>query len=182
MEMIETSRLTIRNFRPEDWRDLHEMIVQYQASEVAQYDHKWPTSEDEVKGVAEWFAGGDTYLGVCLQETGKLIGLFALNPKEEQNSRTFGFGYVFHPGYRGKGYATEAGRAVLDYAFRLLAADGLSTGTAEANEPSCRLLGRLGFRESGRGTGSFREREDGEPIEFATLSFALSRDEWLGKV
>ena len=92
METIETSRLAIRNFCADDWRDLHEMIVQYQASEVAQYDHKWPTSEDEIKGVAEWFAGGDRYLGVCLRETGKLIGLFALNPTDEPGSRAFGFG------------------------------------------------------------------------------------------
>ena len=179
METIETSRLAIRNFYAGDWCDLHEMIVQYQASEVAQYDHKWPTSEDEIKGVVEWLSGGDSYLAVCVRETGKLIGLFALNPKEEPDSRTFGFGYVFHPGYRGRGYATEAGRAVLDYAFHALGAEGLSTGTAKANEPSRRLLGRLGFRETGQGTGSFRETADGAPVIFATLSFALSRADWL---
>jgi RimJ/RimL family protein N-acetyltransferase len=181
MEAIGTKRLTIRSFCVGDWRDLHEMVVQYQASEVAKYDHKWPTAEDEIKGVAEWFASGDRFLAVCLNETGELIGFVALNPKEDQDARMFGLGYVFHPAYRGKGYATEAGQAVLDHAFGELGAESISTGTAEANGPSCRLLRRLGFQETGRGTGSFWKTEDGERIEFATLSFRLSREGWLGE-
>jgi RimJ/RimL family protein N-acetyltransferase len=85
METIQTDRLTLRNFRPEDWRDLHEMIAQYQASEYAQYD-KWPTSEEEIRGVARWFSEGDSYLAVCLRTTGKLIGLVALNQEEREDA------------------------------------------------------------------------------------------------
>jgi [ribosomal protein S5]-alanine N-acetyltransferase len=53
------------------------------------------------------------------------------------------------------------------------------SGTAAANQPSCRLLLRLGMRVTGHGTGSFRKTADGEPIEFEGLSFAISRGEWL---
>ena len=55
----------------------------------------------------------------------------------------------------------------------------MTTGTAAANERSCRLLRRLGMREIGQSTGSFWKMPDGEPIEFLGLSFAVSRDEWL---
>jgi hypothetical protein len=36
------------------------------------------------------------------------------------------------------------------------------SGTAAANQPSCRLLLRLGMRVTGHGTGSFRKTADGE--------------------
>jgi ribosomal-protein-alanine N-acetyltransferase len=179
MTAIETDRLAIRNFDVGDWEDLHRMIVQYQASEVAKYDHQWPTSAEEIRGVAEWFASGDSYLAVCLKGTGEFIGFISLNRREEEDLE-FGLGYVFNPDYWGQGYATEGCGAVMDYAFGQLGADRVTTGTAAANERSCRLLRRLSMRETGQSTGSFWKTPDGEPIEFLALSFALSRDEWLG--
>jgi RimJ/RimL family protein N-acetyltransferase len=176
---IETDRLVIRNFRAGDWPDLQEMILRYQASDMAQYDHEWPTSADEIKGVAEWFASGDSYLAVCLRTTGKLIGLISLNPQEQQAAPVFGLGYVFHEDHFGQGYATEGCRAVIDYAFGPLAADSVTSGTAAANHRSCRLLRRLGLRQTGRGTSSFQKTQDGDPIAFASLTFAITRDEWL---
>jgi RimJ/RimL family protein N-acetyltransferase len=179
MEAIETSRLIIRNFHAEDWQDLLEIAIQYEASAYAQYDHQWPTSEDKVRGATAWFAEGDRFLAVCLKTTHKLIGLISLSQKEEEEGSVFGLGYLFNFDYHGKGYATEGCRAVLAYAFGHLAADGVKTGTAEANHPSCRLLKRLGLQETGRSTASFRKTPDGRPIEFVALSFAISRDEWL---
>jgi RimJ/RimL family protein N-acetyltransferase len=70
-------------------------------------------------------------------------------------------GYVFHPGYHGHGYATEACRAAIDHVFDQLAADGILTGTHSANEPSVRLLKRLRLKGIGRG------------------EFAIWREEWL---
>ena len=160
MQTIQTDRLVIRNFRPEDWRDLHAMIVQYQASAYAQYDHKWPTSEEEIQGIARWFSEGDSYLAVCLPATGKLIGFVALNKEEREEGLAFNLGYVFDAGYHGQGYATEACRAAIEHAFERLDAATMVSGTASANLPSCRLLARLGFRETGGGM------------------YALPRDQW----
>jgi len=174
---IETDRLVIRNFEVNDWEDLHQMIVQYQASEVAKYDHPWPTSAEEIKGVAEWFASGDRFLAVCLKHTGEFIGFISLNPHEEDPE--FGLGYVFNSDYWGQGYATEGCRAVMDYIFGQLGADRIATGTGAANERSCRLLRRLGMRKIDQSMGSFWKTPDGDPIEFLALSFAITRDEWL---
>ena len=180
MTAMETERLIVRRFEADDWPDLHEMVLQYQASEVARYDHRWPTAADEIKGVVEWFAGGDDYLAVCLKTTGKVIGFVSLNPDKEKD-HTFGLGYVFNADYHGQGYAAEACRAMLDRAFGSLGAERVATGTAAANGPSCRLLERLGFREMGRHRASLQKTEDGRPIEFEAVSFALSRDEWLAQ-
>lgn len=178
MESIRTERLEIRNFKTDDWETLHEMIVQYESSEVAVYDQKWPTSLDEIKGVAEWFASGDSYLAVYLKDTGRFIGFICLNPEEKQGNREFNIGYVFNFDYHGKGYATEGCRAMLDRAFGSLLADRVVTGTAATNHASCRLLERLGFKKTGESTGSFRNTPDGKPIEFLGYAYAISKDEW----
>lgn len=176
---IETERLLIRNFVSSDWRDLQEMIIQKEASEYAVYDHQWPTSEGEIRGIVDWFASGDSFLAVCLKDGAKLIGFIALNRAGEGSSE-FDLGYCLNSDYHGQGYATEGCLAVLDHAFRELGADRVTSGTAEANVPSCRLLARLGMKKVGEGKGSFRKTSEGEPIEFRGYLFALSRDEWLG--
>jgi RimJ/RimL family protein N-acetyltransferase len=181
MISLQTDRLIIRNFRPDDWQDLLEMVTQNQVSEFAQYDHPWPTEAVEVKGVAEWFASGDTFLAVTLKSTGKLIGYISMSRQEEQKGRVFGLGYVFNFRYHGQGYATEGCQAVIDSVFVELEADQVSTGTAAANLPSRDLLKWLGLKEVGRSRGSFWKMEDGTPIEFEAISYSLTRDEWLSK-
>ena len=161
MITLETDRLTIRNFSPDDWRDLQELAIEYRASKWAQYEDPWPTSEEEVKGMATWFASSDGNLAACIKSTGKLIGLVAISRREEQEGRVHNLGYVFHPGYHGRGYATEACRAAMGYLFGPLTADTILTGTRPANERSVKLLQRLGLTEIRPG------------------EFALSRAEWL---
>jgi len=63
---LETDRLVIRNFKASDWEALHEMITQYQACELADYDQQWPTAPEDIKA-AEWFASGDSYMAVTLK-------------------------------------------------------------------------------------------------------------------
>jgi ribosomal-protein-alanine N-acetyltransferase len=178
MKPIETARLVIRNYRPDDWQALQALSVAYAASEMSQYDEEWPTSTEEVKGMVEWFAGGDDFVGACLKDTGRLIGLVAVQRRTEQEGRVHGLGYVFHPAYHGQGYATEACRAAMRYLFDELEADRVESNTAAINEPSCRLLKRLGFVEHSRHTASFRKAEDGQRIEFEAISFAISREAW----
>jgi RimJ/RimL family protein N-acetyltransferase len=177
MTTLETERLVIRNFRSSDWEALHEMITQYEACEYAAYDQQWPTAPDDIKGVAEWFASGDSFLAVCLKDTGRFIGFVSLNPEQKEGVREYNLGYIFNSDYHGKGYATEACRAALDHAFGTLQADSVITGTAAVNRASCQLLERLGFKKTAESRGSFRKDPDGKPIEFLGYMYALSREE-----
>jgi [ribosomal protein S5]-alanine N-acetyltransferase len=178
MMALETERLIIRNFKISDWEALHEMIMQYEASGLAAFDQPWPTKPEEIRGVAEWFAGGDSYLAVCLKDSGRFIGFVGLSPEQKEDCREFNLGYIFNFDYHGKGYATEACRAVLKRAFEDLQADQVITGTAAANVSSCKLLEKLGFHKTAENTGSLRNDENGKPIEFFGYSYALTRDEW----
>jgi RimJ/RimL family protein N-acetyltransferase len=159
MISLETDRLIIRNFGPDDWQELQELAIRYQASEYAQYDHPWPTSEAEVKGMAEWFTSGDGYLAVCLKSTGALIGLLNIHHRDKLEGRVHGLGYVFHPDYHDQGYATESCRAGINQVFGPWAADKILTGTHPDNKPSVALLKRLGLHEVGEGEWTLSRKE-----------------------
>jgi [ribosomal protein S5]-alanine N-acetyltransferase len=178
MITLETERLILRNFQVNDWQALQVIINQYQTSEFAPYDQQWPTSREEIKGIAEWFASGDCFLAVCLKRTSLLIGFVALNPEAGNGQRDFNIGYIFNSDFHGQGYATEACTAVLSRAFSELQADRVVTGTAAVNLSSCRLLERLGFHKSGEEMASFKTGEDGKPIEFLGYRYTISHEEW----
>ncbi|WP_109507487.1 GNAT family N-acetyltransferase [Nocardioides speluncae] len=80
-------------------------------------------------------------------------------------------GWHLHPDSWGHGYATEAGRAVLEHAW----AGGLSevhAVTHPDNEPSQRICHKLGLRDQG-----VTERWYGVPMRHYLLSY----DEWAGR-
>jgi ribosomal-protein-alanine N-acetyltransferase len=162
----------------DDAGELREMILQYAASPYATYDYAWPTEQEDIKKIAEWFASTDDYLAVCLKENGRLVGLVTKNPGADPETREYSLGYIFNFNYHGKGYATEACQALLDYIFYVLEADQVMSGTAIANAPSCRLLARLGFNITGEHISSFHMTEDGNPIEFPSYSFTLTKQAW----
>src|SRR5512142_3308740 len=95
MLSLETDRLRIRSFSPDDWRQLQEMSVKYQATPEARYEDPWPTSDDGVQSLASFFASGDDYLAVCLKDTGKLIGMVAIERRKGADGRVHNLGYVF---------------------------------------------------------------------------------------
>lgn len=177
MIMLETDRLIVRNFKIGDWEALRCMILQYEASAYAAYDHQWPTSEDEIKKVAEWFASGDSYRAVCLTDTNQFIGFVSLGEGQD-DSQVFDLGYVFDFNYHGKGFATEACQAAIDHVFDERQAQIVVARTAAENVPSCRLLERLGFKKKAESMCSLRAAKDGNPIEFLGYTYEISSDEW----
>jgi ribosomal-protein-alanine N-acetyltransferase len=175
---VETARLEIRNFCASDAPGLRETILAYQASAYAAYDHPWPNSAEEINGVVDWFANGDSFLAVCLKATGQFIGFFALNRGEDPGAQVYDLGYVFNSAYHRQGYASEGCRALLDYAFEQLGAQRITSGTAAVNLPSCKLLARLGFQIVGGGRRSFQQDGERNPIEFEGYQFELARSTW----
>jgi len=60
-----------------------------------------------------------------------------------------------------------------------LKAQKVTAGTAAVNEPSCRLLDRLGFRKVSESTGHLQVAPDGAPIDFLGFNYELTREEWM---
>jgi [ribosomal protein S5]-alanine N-acetyltransferase len=76
---------------------------------------------------------GDAHVGVC--------GLKPYRPEERQ----YEIGFQILPQFWRRGYAYEAARAVVDFAFRTMNADALFAGHHPDNGASRALLERLGF-------------------------------------
>ena len=80
---------------------------------------------------------------VHLAEGGEALGLVTIS--EHKDGEDVELSYLFVPSAWGRGYATEAARAVLDHAAAAMALRRIIAETQEANAPSRRLLERLGM-------------------------------------
>jgi RimJ/RimL family protein N-acetyltransferase len=81
---------------------------------------------------------------VELKNSGARVGLCGLLKRDCHPDVEIGFAFL--PAARGHGYASEAARAVLDFAIRSLKLTRVVALTAPDNEASIRVLGKLGFR------------------------------------
>ncbi len=178
MVHLKSDRLIIRNFLPDDWQALQAIVLDFQSSPYADYDYRWPTSDEELKGICQWFAISDDFLAVCLRadEAAGPVGYVAINGADTPTRRNLG--YCFHSAAQGRGLALEACSAVLAHAFQNWAVETVISGTAQANGPSVQLLKRLGFRQTGEHSGAFSNADDGTPVSFAGLSFELTAEDF----
>ena len=85
---------------------------------------------------------------LTLPDTDVLFGTIGLLP--DDNGDAAELGYWLAPDAWGNGFATEAATAVLRFAFDTLGLSRLTSGHAENNPASGRVLAKLGFRETER--------------------------------
>jgi RimJ/RimL family protein N-acetyltransferase len=69
---------------------------------------------------------------------------FIGRPDEEGNVE---FGYSIVPEYRGKGYATEAARAIIEWAFKQPGVMRVTADCLNDNHASIRVLEKAGMRQ-----------------------------------
>lgn len=79
-----------------------------------------------------------------------------------RNPNAVEVGYTIFEPHRGRGYATEAARALIDWARAEHGIRHFIASVAPANAPSLALVRRLGFVQ----TGSQWDEEDGEELVF----------------
>lgn len=83
-------------------------------------------------------------------------------------------GYWLGVKHWGKGYGTEAVRALIDFAFTELAHETLSAGARVTNPASRRILEKCGFQWTGVGLCRIRALNSSAPID----RFRLDRGLW----
>ena len=155
---VETTRLTLRPFTPDDFDDLYA----YQSRlDVARYLH-WDARDhtqvrealvrqcDETSLSAE---GDWLTFAVVWREAGTMVGEVGLKLVSWEN-RQGEIGFVFNPDYHGRGLATEAAESMLRLGFDTIGWHRI-TGSCDArNRPSARLMERIGMRQEARFTHS----------------------------
>lgn len=171
---METERLIIRRFRPDDWGDLYDYLSQ---EDVVKFEPYEVFTEEAARAEALRRSEHEAFWAVCLKESGKLIGNIYLS---KQDFDTWELGYVFNANYHGNGYATEAAKALVDDVFENKNARRVIAMCSPLNNPSWKLLERLGMRREGHLLQNiyFKTNQDGSPIWLDTYEYGILATEW----
>jgi RimJ/RimL family protein N-acetyltransferase len=175
---VETERLLIRQFSPDDWRDLFEYLSQEDVVTFEPYD---VFTMEASKQEASRRANDNDFWAVCLKGCEKLIGNIYLS---KQDFETWELGYVFNKKYQGNGYATEAAKALLDDVFRKQNAHKVIAMCNPLNVSSWKVLERLRFQREGHLKQNIYFKKDtaGNPIWADTYEYGILANEWLKRM
>lgn len=175
--ILETDRLFLRRFCSDDWRGLYEYLSH---EEVVKFEPYNVLNEEECKQEAIDRSHNDAFWAVCLKENGKLIGNVYFQRQEPEEFMTWEIGYVFNPKYYGKGYATEACKRVMKYAFEQLGAHRIIGRCDPENLSSWRLMERLSMRREGyfKKPAFFKKSADGKPIWHDAYQYSILEEEF----
>jgi RimJ/RimL family protein N-acetyltransferase len=167
MPVLETERLVIRPFIPEDldaadrvlsnaWEVPDEKRVEQRA--IHERWLRWTVANYESLADLRQPPYGDR--AITLKESGELIGSVGLVPAfgpfgrlpefpANQGSPYFfpevGLYWAIDPARQGRGYATEAGRGLIDYAFAHMNLGRIIATTEYTNERSMAVMRKLGM-------------------------------------
>jgi len=177
--VIETDRLILRRVRPGDAALQHRLL---NAPEMMRH-LGGPKSLEEIEirhgRIMESYANhGFGFMMLIEQASGELVGhagmkrvdnALAPNPGDHE------IGWVVRQDRWRRGYAHEAMRGVIGWAFQTLGAPHLVALTSDANVASWKLIEKLGMkrrRDLDFDDPAFR------PEENPTIQYSLTRQEW----
>lgn len=101
--------------------------------------------EDSIRRVMDYQNQAGIALAGFHRGNGDFVVRTALDLTNEQD--VYETGYWVAPKYAGRGMATEATNAAIRYAFGHLGAKAISIGYFDGNEPSRRIVEKLGFQK-----------------------------------
>jgi RimJ/RimL family protein N-acetyltransferase len=177
---LESERLILRCFRDSD---LAPFVAYRNDPEVARYQSWDSFEESEARAFIREMASaqpgvpGDWFqFAVESKEIGELIGDCALQVDGQEPYRAE-IGFTLAREHQGNGFASEAVSCLLDYAFASLELHRIFAIADCRNEPSWRLLERVGMRQEGH----FLENVWFKGEWSDEYLYAVLKDEWLGK-
>jgi RimJ/RimL family protein N-acetyltransferase len=167
--VLKTERLVLRAPRRGDATAIAALANDRRiAANTARIPHPYDTAD------AEQFIGaanrreGETCFIVTLDETP--IGACGIDPRADGPE----LGYWLGAPYWGRGFTTEAVRAVIDHAFGGLEHEALQAGARVSNPASRRVLEKCGFQWTGVQLTRIRAINSAAPVD----RFRLDRGLW----
>ena len=190
MESLQTKRLRIRPFSLADLGAAHQVLdleMEWDGADVSLQQRR-----QILQGyilLAEWNDGSRLFgsRGIFLKGTGQLVGLCGFHPwlwspsqkalfwpalfslAASQDAYTYAsfelsILYGLSIKHRGQGYATEAAKALIAYAFDTLQVKRVFADTTRSNIASVNVMQRLGMRIAHHPTRPNEERPDGPAV------------------
>ncbi|MGC2617460.1 MAG: GNAT family N-acetyltransferase [Acidobacteriaceae bacterium] len=145
MRTLETPRLILRELTPDDAPALHAVLGDAETM-------RWYPRALTLAEVSEWicrqidrYPSGTGLLGLVLQEFGTLIGDCGPVWQSVDGPPELEIGYHVHRDWQNRGLATEAARAVRDYAFANIDCDHVISLIRPGNLPSRRVAEKNGL-------------------------------------
>jgi ribosomal-protein-alanine N-acetyltransferase len=165
LQVIECERLRLRPFTLADAPDVARLAGDALVAETTlNIPHPYPPGAAEAwigAHRAEWERGTALNLALERREDGVLLGAIGLGINADHASAEVGY-WIGVP-YWGSGYATEAARALIAYAFDELGLNRLYAYHVTGNPASGRVMQKAGMRLEGelrqnlRKGGEFRD-------------------------
>ncbi len=167
--VLETERLVLRAPRLEDANVVAALANDRRIAEnTARIPHPYRLAD-----AREWIGGANTQAGersFLIEYEGGVIGACGLELRADLPE----IGYWLGVSYWGKGFATEAVRALIDHAFDELGHEALVAGARITNPASRRLLEKCGFQWTGVALHRIRSIRSSAPMD----RFRLERRIW----
>ena len=175
---IETERLLLRPYAESDLDALYDIQSR---PDVARFLYWEPRSRDDVAAAisnlqefTEIDGEGDgLVLAIQPRDGDRIVGDISLMYRSEAH-RQGEIGFVLHPDHQGRGYASEAARAMLRVGFEQLDLHRVIGRCEARNDASARLMERLGMRREGH----LVENEWVKGEWQSELVFAMLAAEW----
>lgn len=181
MPQIETERLLLREFLKTDWKAVHEYASD---PEVVRYLEWGPNTPDETVAFLEGTLACQKEkprriyeFAITVKGDGKMIGACGLRI-HDNNPEQADMGYCYNRNYWRQGYATEAARAVISYAFSNLGLHRIIATCDTNNLGSAGVLRNSGMRQEGHFIQDCKVRgEWRDTYQFAILKSELNKSE-----
>lgn len=162
--IAETDRLIMRTWNPE--ADAEQAFYIYSDPEVTRFIiTKVDSVESSQNLLKRWITksqelnNGSGFWAIIPKETEKIVGtiiLIQLRDEDEQLTPNYEIGWHLKKSAWGKGYATEAAKAILDYGFKTLKLPVIYSIARSENTNSLRVIQRLGMTPIGRTTKYYK--------------------------
>lgn len=147
---LSTERLRLRPFKLEDAAAVQTLAGAWEVADTTgnlPHPYEDGMAESWIAGHAESFKSGETAtFAITLADTGELIGAVGLILDQGYQGE---LGYWVGVPHWGKGYCTEAGRAILAFAFNELKLQRIHAQAFKRNPASARVLQKLGLSYEG---------------------------------
>ena len=177
---LETERLVLRQFT----RDDLDLIIELDGDpDVMHYiNDGQPVDLDEVTENLEWWLGyyerfeGYGFWAAIERATGEFLGWFHFRPHEGAGPLQPELGYRLRRQAWGKGYATEASRALIDKGFIDHGVERVNAETMAVNTGSRRVMEKAGLRFVRTFDAEWPVRIPGD--EEGDVEYAITRAEW----